>query len=181
MYRIVIVDDEQGIISALRRCLWTIPGYEVFGFTEPQEALNLVAKETVDIIISDYRMPLMDGVTFLSACKELQPHASRLILSGYTDLNGLVNAINKAEIYRFILKPWDDFDLKATIFSAISYRTILLENQRLADLVRKQHNTLLTMEEKYPGISNVTWAEDGSIILDSGSWGQGDALPSKQI
>ncbi|MDH3689303.1 MAG: response regulator, partial [Gammaproteobacteria bacterium] len=88
------------------------------------------------------------------------------------DLEALLAAINQAEIYRFISKPWKDYELKATLSQALVHRAVLLENKRLADQVRaqqtqlvEQHKILEKLETESPGITRVRWAEDGSIIL----------------
>lgn len=181
MYRIMLVDDEENILKALRRVLATTPcvydGVEykvgVTLFTSPNEALHHARHHPVDLVISDYRMPLMDGVAFLKAFKEIQPNAARLILSGYADLNAVIGAINEAQIYRFINKPWNDYELVSSIAQALAYRNLMLENQYLADKARveKGKMTLQELESKLleqqePGITQVTWGPDGSVILD---------------
>lgn len=181
MYRIMLVDDEQNILNALRRLFASpssqdagSPKFEVETFISPQQALGRAEEGVVfDLVISDYRMPEMDGVAFLKAFKSIQPNAERLILSGYADLNALVGAINEAQIFRFITKPWHDYELKSAVAQALAHRSLLLENQRLADQVRlqlgvisKQEEALKRLEEEMPGITKVHWGEDGSVMLD---------------
>lgn len=180
MYRIMLVDDEENILSSLRRVLAAYdfreldhPKIEVEVFTSPQEALSRANGTAFDLVISDYRMPAMSGVEFLKAFKQLQPDAVRLILSGQTDLGGLLAAINEAQIYRFISKPWDGYDLVATVAQALQHRDLQLENQRLADMVRvqqgkitRQELELKRLEEETPGITHVKWGPDGSVIID---------------
>lgn len=182
MSRIMLVDDEKNILSALRRVLMT--GDRIEGETEevtvelfdtPAEALKRAEVIAFDLVVSDYRMPAMGGVEFLKAFRKIQPGAARIILSGYADLAGLMGAINEAEIFRFINKPWNDYDLRFAISQALSYRRLLIENQRLADLVRlqqgqltKQEMALKRLEEESPGITKVNWGPDGSVILDEG-------------
>jgi response regulator RpfG family c-di-GMP phosphodiesterase len=114
----------------------------------------------------------MDGVAFLKAFREEQPHAVRLILSGYADLDAMIGAINEAQIYRFISKPWHDFELRAAVEQALAHHDLLLENQRLADEVRaqrgiisRQEMELRRLEMETPGITKVNWGPDGSVIL----------------
>lgn len=181
MYRIILVDDEQNILSALRRLFVSpslqdagSPKFQVETFTSPQQALRRAGDGVVfDLVISDYRMPEMDGVAFLKAFKSIQPNAERLILSGYADLEALVGAINEAQIFRFIAKPWHDYELKSAVEQALAHRDLLRENQRLADQVRlqlgvisKQEMALRRLEEESPGITKVHWGEDGSVMLD---------------
>lgn len=181
MYRIMLVDDEENILKALRRLLTVTPciydGQEyklkVDIFTSPAEALEHARHTAVDLVLSDYRMPGMDGVTFLKAFKEIQPHAARLILSGYADLNALLGAINEAQIYRFLNKPWNDYELVSSIAQALAYRDLMLENQQLADQVRVEAGAMTPqelerrrLEEQEPGLTRVNWGPDGSVILD---------------
>lgn len=181
MYHILLVDDEQNILNALRRQLMSplFHGegrcrFKVESFTSPGEALKRAGEGIpFDLVISDYRMPEMDGVTFLKSFRNIQPHAERLILSGYADLDALIGAINQAQIYRFIAKPWTDHDLLTVISQALAHHDLLLENQRLADQVRmqrgiisRQEMALRRLEEESPGITKVHWGPDGSVILD---------------
>jgi len=173
MYRILLVDDEENILKALRRTLRQKQGWEVETRTRAEEALRCMRVMNFELVLSDYRMPEMDGVQFLIQVKRLQPEAMRLIISGYTDLEALLGAINEASIYRFISKPWNDYDLVATLEQALSYRDTLVENRRLADQVRaqrqqldRQQAALEELEAKYPGITKVDREPDGSIRLD---------------
>ena len=124
-------------------------------------------------MISDYRMPDMDGVAFLSRLIEIQPNISRLILSGYADLHALVGAINRVQIFRFIAKPWDDHELETAISQALAQRHLIMDNQRLADIVRVQEGRLTRqevelkrLEELHPGLTKIKRGADGSIDLD---------------
>jgi len=181
MNRILIVDDDEGILKALRRLLAMTPcqaGEERFQLTvevasAPQDALARARHTAYDLVISDYRMPVMNGVEFLKAFRLLQPSAARLILSGYADLDGLINAINEAGISRFIGKPWNDYELVAAIGQALALRKLALENERLADQMRLALGRLSPedierkrLETEAPGITRVNWGPDGSVLLD---------------
>ncbi|GMU43201.1 MAG: response regulator [Xanthomonadales bacterium] len=179
MSRVILVDDEPNILSSLRRALVAMP-VETFGgslsletFTNPLMALARAREQPFDLVISDYRMPEMDGVSFLVQLRELQPDIARLILSGYADLGALIEAINRAQIHRFLAKPWDEADLRLAIQQALAHRALLMENARLADLVRVQQGKLTRtalalkrLEQENPGITRVKRAEDGGIELD---------------
>jgi two-component system probable response regulator PhcQ len=173
MSRIMLVDDEPHILKALERLLHR-SDHEVEVYQDPQQALKRFHTATFDLVVSDYRMPGMDGVAFLKEVKTLQPDVMRLILSAYGDLDALKSAINEAEIYRFISKPWNDFELTSAIDKALEHRRILVENRRLAEKVRQQHEqlsrqeqALKELEQKHPEIAKVVWGADGSVILDS--------------
>ncbi len=184
MHRIMLVDDEPNILHALRRVIGTevTDGQNRFEvkvetFETPEEALKRASDVKIDLAISDYRMPGMDGVAFLKSFRGLQPNAARLILSGYADLVGLIGAINDAQIYRFINKPWEDYDVVTAITQALAFKQLLIENQQLADLVRvqrgqlaRQEMELRRLEEETPGITKVKWGPDGSVVLDEEDW-----------
>jgi DNA-binding NtrC family response regulator len=180
-HRLLIVDDEVGVLHALRRLLQVTPCTyngvtyrpSVECFSSPIEAVARSECTAFDLFIADYRMPGMDGVAFLTAVRALQPDAARMILSGYADLNALVGAINKAQIYRFLNKPWNDYEVVSAIAQALAYRDVLRENQRLADEVRvkqgrlsPQDLELKRLEAEEPGITRVNWGPDGSVLLD---------------
>lgn len=173
MYRILVVDDEQNILNAMKRVVRKEADWEVEFFNDPLAALERSKETTFELIMSDYRMPVMDGVKFLNESKKTQPDAIRLILSGYTDLDALLGAINQAEIFRFMSKPWQDYDLRMVLQQALAHREILVENQRLADKVREQQNeldrrksALDKLRSTNPVLADVQWADDGSIVLE---------------
>ena len=174
MSRILIVDDEESILKALRRLLsLTTNQLAIDLFTTPEEALAKARHTPYDLVLSDYRMPGMNGVQFLTALRAIQPNAARLILSGYADLNGLIGAINEAGISRFITKPWDDDELISTITQTLAQREETLETQRLADQARLATGALTAeeierrlLEAQEPGITEVNWGPDGSVLLD---------------
>lgn len=178
--KIMLVDDEPNILSALSRVLrlglqdGDGQSYAVETFDDPCEALRR-SQQTPQfaLVVADYRMPQMNGVEFLQFFREWQPDCARIILSGYTDLNGLVAAINDAGIMRFISKPWNDHELLCTLRQVLQIRNLDLENKRLADLVRKQSGVisaheaeLRRLERIEPGITHVNWGPDGSILLE---------------
>lgn len=180
-YRVMLVDDEEGIVKALRRLLAISPcvyhgvtyPLQVEIFTSPLAALERARHQAFELFLVDYRMPEMDGVRFLTAVREIQPNAARMILSGYADLNALVDAINQAKIYRFLAKPWNDYELVSSIAEALAYRDLLVEREQLADSVRvaqgrlsPEEAELKRLEQLEPGITQVKWGEDGSVILD---------------
>ncbi|MGB5279007.1 MAG: response regulator [Gammaproteobacteria bacterium] len=173
MYRIMVVDDEQNILSAMKRMLKKEQEWQAEFFDSGPEALERLNGHDFELIMSDYRMPGMDGVQFLKESKKIQPEAMRIILSGYTDLDALMGAINEAEIFRFISKPWQDYDLKMTLTQALAHRKVLVDNRKLADQVRAQQTELDNrkaaldkLRSTNPVLVDVHWDDDGSIILE---------------
>lgn len=172
MYRIMIVDDEENVLKALQRSLRS-ETCEIETYTDGASALKRAMVANCEMIISDYRMPGMNGVELLKEIKELQPDAVRIILSGYADIDVILAAINDAEIYRFILKPWHTEELKVTVERALAHRAVIVENRHLAERVRsqtallnRQQEELARLEAQNPGITQVKWGADGSIVLD---------------
>lgn len=126
---ILLVDDEPYALSALKRALRN-EGYQILHTTSALEAFELLAMHRVQVIISDQRMPVMSGTTFLTKVKEMHPETIRIILSGYTELQSVLDAINCGAVYRFITKPWDDVSLRSQIKEAFTYQALLHENGR---------------------------------------------------
>lgn len=148
MYRIALVDDETNILRALRRVLED-KTCEIELFTSAHEALRRAQVAIFDLVLSDYRMPEMDGIELLTEFRRLQPDAMRLMLSGHKDREMVINAVNRAGIFRFVSKPWDDDDLKAALGDALAQRRILVENRHLANQLRAQQDEL---EQKGPNV-----------------------------
>jgi DNA-binding NtrC family response regulator len=174
------VDDEPNVLSAVRRVLATLKPEELDGdrpeietYTSTEDALKRVSTMPVDLVISDYRMPGMSGVEFLEQVIQRQPGVARLIMSAYADLDAVIDAINKVQVFRFISKPWHDFELKSAVTQALATRALILENQRLADTVRRQRNRLSRqeaelrrLEAESPGITRLKRAADGGILIE---------------
>ena len=127
---ILLVDDEENIIRSLVRLLRR-DGYNILTALGGNEGLDILSNNKVGVIVSDQRMPGMSGVEFLSQVKEFYPDTIRIVLSGYTDLNSVTDAINQGEIYKFLTKPWDDALLRANIEDAFKYFRMFRENERL--------------------------------------------------
>jgi diguanylate cyclase (GGDEF)-like protein/PAS domain S-box-containing protein len=114
---LLLLDDEENILRALARLLRR-DGYKILMATRAQDAFELLAKHDIQVILSDQRMPEMSGTEFFSRVKDLHPETIRIVLSGYTDLKSVTDAINQGAIYRFLTKPWDDEQLRQIISQA---------------------------------------------------------------
>lgn len=114
---LLLLDDEENILKALSRVLRK-DGYRILATTSATEAFQLLAKEHVQVIISDQRMPEISGTEFLSQVKSIYPRTTRMVLSGYTDLKSVTDAINEGAIYKFLTKPWDDRQIRDVVRQA---------------------------------------------------------------
>jgi len=132
---LLLVDDEPNILSALQR-LFRRDGYTILACDGPEKALELLQERPVDVILSDQRMPGMSGVEFLRRVKLTHPETVRIVLSGYTDLQFVTDAINEGAIYKFLTKPWDDEQLRAQVRETFRTKGIADENQRLTQALR---------------------------------------------
>lgn len=141
---VLLVDDEPGVLSALRRLLRPT-GYRVMTAEGGAQGLELLAANPVDLIISDMRMPNMNGAEFLSRARVLSPETMRILLTGYSEIDSAVRAINEGGIYRYLSKPWDDHDLLLTVQRAIEQRALTREAARLTDLTQLQNERLQLM------------------------------------
>ena len=162
--KILIVDDEENILNSLKRLFRKEP-YEILTAIDGEEGLKILDDHQVDLIVSDLKMPQMNGVEFLKRAKEKNPVPLRIMLTGHADLKSIIDAIDQGEIYRFLLKPWDDEELKMTIRQALDYYHLWKENRMLVRTVKKQSQVLQELEREHPGISKVEKDEDGSIVL----------------
>lgn len=166
---ILVVDDELGILHAVERELkgrslgrYT---FTVAGFTDPRQALAAAERQTFDAVISDFRMPGMDGLEFLKALALVQPDCPRLVLSGQTDMDNLVRMVNETHIYRFIAKPWPAYMLQAALTQAIDYARTLAENRRLAEAARQRQLTELLPEPA--AVEQLLIVDDDMGVLNS--------------
>ncbi len=138
---LLLVDDEENILSAMKRLLRK-EGYDIRIASGGEEGLKLLAEHPVDVIISDQRMPGMTGVEFLRRAKVLHPESIRIVLSGYTELQSVTSAINEGAIYKFLIKPWDDEQLKEHIAEAFHQKELADENRRLSSAVQLANREL---------------------------------------
>ena len=138
---LLLVDDEASILSSLRRLLRPA-GYTIHTAESGQAGLDILEREPVDLVVSDMRMPEMDGAQFLEQVRNRWPATMRILLTGYADVSSTIDAINRGEIYRYISKPWDDNQLTLTVRDALESRRLRSENARLLALTKAQNEEL---------------------------------------
>lgn len=137
-YTILTVDDENNIVRSLER-LFQHLGYNTLSANSGKEGLALIASQSVDVVVSDMKMPEMDGAQFLEQVAKNNPDIIRIIMTGGSDVESTIRAINKGNIYRYISKPWDDDDLKLTIERALEIKILLQEKKDLLVLTQEQN------------------------------------------
>lgn len=144
---ILLVDDEENITSALVRLLRR-DGYTILRANSGKEGLALLERHEVGVIISDQRMPEMTGTEFLSRVKELYPDTVRIVLSGYTELNSVTDAINRGAVYKFLTKPWEDDLLRANVEEAFRHHEMKIENVRLTLELKRANDELRSINRE---------------------------------
>lgn len=145
--KILCVDDEQNVLNSLVR-LFIDEDYNILTATSGKEGLDILKKESVQIVISDYRMPIMNGAEFLKEVCELQPPTVRIVLSGYADTASILSSINEGQIYKFIPKPWNDDELKVTILNAIERCSLIKQNDELKAELKDKNDEILKLKAK---------------------------------
>ncbi len=122
---VLIVDDEEMVTTSLRNLFRLESDYQVVTHTSARKALSTAGNGDVDLVISDYLMPEMDGITFLARFKEIQPHAVRVLLTGYADKENAIRAINAVGLYQYLEKPWENDKLLMVVKNGLEKRALL--------------------------------------------------------
>ena len=143
---ILFVDDEANVLKALRR-LFRSEGYEIYLAPSGTEGMEILHQHTVDLIISDMRMPEMSGAEFLAHVVKQWPETVRILLTGYADLPSAIDAVNKGHIFSYCNKPWNNEELKLLVRSALEQKRLREERERLSTIIRLQNDELKTLNE----------------------------------
>jgi len=144
---IVLVDDEDMVVTSIKSFLALETDYEIHGFTTPAEALEYIRNHRVDVIVSDYLMPEMDGISFLAKAKEIQPEATRILLTGYADKENAIKAINDVGLYQYIEKPWENDDLKIVLRNGLEKRILMKRLEDKITEVNRAHSELMNLQK----------------------------------
>jgi CheY-like chemotaxis protein len=181
---LLYVDDQEENLRAFKRVFKR--DFNIFTAISGEEGLDVFEKHPeITLLVSDQRMPGMSGVDFLNACKHLNPKPIRIIITGYADLESTINAINEAEIYRFIPKPWEPLDLKQTLLEAQKKYELVneleIKNKHLESLDRLKNNfmmlvnhelkTPLTVQKSYLELLNEEVKDEEAKLLLAKSLG----------
>ena len=140
-HTVLCVDDEENILNSLKRLLRK-ESYKLMTARSGTEGLKLLEENDVNLVICDQRMPGMSGIDLMAQVNAEYPDVIRIVLTGYTDVDAITESINKGHIYKFLLKPWNDQNLKMEIRQALEQYELVQANKRLHEQVLEQNNEL---------------------------------------
>ncbi len=169
---VLICDDDPEALATVRRVLLA-GGFPVLATTRPEEALAILAREDVRVLLSDVHMPEMDGNRLIAEARRIRPYAARMLLTGHADLTVAVRGINEGEVFRFMTKPWDPAALLRMVGDALAHSRDLelaVDSWRAA---AERKRATSELEALHPGISHVDRDADGYYLTQHEG---GDAL-----
>ena len=145
---VVAVDDEEMVVKSLSFFLELETNYTVKTFTSVSEAIKYIENNDVDLVLSDYLMPEMDGLRFLAKVRELRPEVPRVILTGYADKENAIKAINEVGLYQYIEKPWNNEDLRIILRNGIEKKQLLQRLTQKMLEVNRAHDELMGIQKE---------------------------------
>lgn len=145
---VMIVDDEEMVLTSLSTYLALETDYRVVTFTSALEALDYLAREPVDLIISDFLMPEMDGIAFLAKARELRPEVPRVILTGYADKENAIKAINQVGLYQYVEKPWDNDELRLVIRNGLEKKRLMTKLSEKVNEINRAYDELQGIQQE---------------------------------
>ncbi len=145
---VVIVDDEDMVLTSLNSFLSLETDYDVETFASAKNALEYIEKNDIDLVISDYLMPEMDGISFLAKVKELHPQVPRIILTGYADKENAIKAINDVGLFQYIEKPWDNDDLLIVLRNGIERQKLMKKLQEKIAEINEAYGELQGLQNE---------------------------------
>jgi response regulator RpfG family c-di-GMP phosphodiesterase len=162
-HTILVVDDEELFLDYIQRVL-SNENYNVITASNGKEGLNILGKQHVSMVISEYKIPFMNGLEFLEKVRIIYPDILTIMVTEHPDIELAIKAINEAGVYKFLLKPWDDIDFKNAIKKTLESLKVIKERDVLVRKVKTHEATLKELEKRYPGITKVERDEDGYIL-----------------
>ena len=146
---IMLVDDEQMVVRSLEGFLTLETSYRIISYLSPVEALAAAAEEpSLRLVVADFMMPEMDGVSFLKEMRLVQPQATRLLLTGYADKENAIRAINEAGLYYYMEKPWDNEHFKLVVRNGVERSSLFNELSSRVSALEDAHAELSGFREK---------------------------------
>ncbi len=146
-HKILFVDDEVNTLSAFKRIFFNYNNIEIFTAINGVEGLKILGINEIDLVISDMRMPYLNGSDFLNYVKNKYPNVLRIMLTGYADMQTTISAINNGEVYRFLTKPWNDEDLKITILKALEYADLKKRSEEMSKVIWRKNRELKVLND----------------------------------
>ncbi len=145
---IVLVDDEEMVLTSLRSFLNLETNLKIETFTSAKAAREFIKKNDIDIVISDYLMPEMDGISFLAKVREIRPDVPRIILTGYADKENAIKAINDVGLFQYIEKPWDNDDLLIILRNGMERQKLLKKLQQKINEISEANSELVGLQKE---------------------------------
>jgi DNA-binding NtrC family response regulator len=145
---VLIVDDEDMVITSIKAFLQLETDYRVYGFTNPEEAVRHLEKQPAEVIVSDYLMSKMNGIQLLARAKELSPETSRVLLTGHADKQSAISAINNVGLFQYLEKPWDNAQLLLIIQAAIERANLLRVLREKVSELDSAHSSLKDVQRR---------------------------------
>jgi DNA-binding NtrC family response regulator len=145
---VVIVDDEEMVLTSLSTFLTLETDYQVMTFTSAGDALKFIDSNDVDLVVSDFLMPEMDGISFLAEVRRLRPQVPRIILTGYADKENAIKAINEVGLFQYIEKPWDNDDLRLIVRNGIEKKRLLEKLDSKVSEINQAYSDLQTIQQE---------------------------------
>jgi DNA-binding NtrC family response regulator len=145
---VLIVDDEDMVITSIKAFLQLETDFKVYGFNDPEEASRFAADHPVDVAVSDYLMPKMNGIELLGRIKEAQPEASRVLLTGHADKQSAIQAINQATLFQYLEKPWDNAQLLLVIRGGVERARLFRELRDKVEALDSANSRIKTVQRR---------------------------------
>lgn len=145
---IVIVDDEEMVVSSLSSFLSLETNYDVKTFTSVSAALGFIEGNEIDLVMSDYLMPEMDGITFLTKVRDLYPQVPRIILTGYADKENAIKAINDVGLFQYLEKPWDNSDILIVLRNGLERNKLMKKLQEKVEEINRAYGELQVLQRE---------------------------------
>jgi DNA-binding NtrC family response regulator len=145
---VVIVDDEEMVLTSLSAYLSLETDWEVKTFTSAKAALDYIQKNPVGLVMSDYLMPEMDGISFLGKVRQMKPEVPRIILTGYADKENAIKGINEVGLYQYLEKPWDNEGLRIAIRNGLEKRQLMEKLQQKINEINKAYSDLQGIQQQ---------------------------------
>ncbi len=148
---VLLVDDEEVVLEITADAIGR-DNYNIFFAKSGEEGLSVLESQEVHMVISDQKMTGMSGLEFLKEVQQKYKYIITIMLTGYAEVDTAVEAINEAGVYKFIVKPWNAFDLRTTVFRALESRHLMMEKEKLLEQIMEYETLLRRLEKEHPDI-----------------------------